>query len=214
MPRGGSVPFAVSLETPRAADSYSAVERLWLGPARTVLAAVYGPIARVLAALGVPPNAVSLSQIPLGLGVVALIPSQPRLAAVLFVAALAVDGIDGALARRMGRATKFGALLDQYADHIREVTVVGGFALHGALDPFLAVLYAVAYPGTNLTLYLCNQRSVPVPFALKTYMTFYPAVALYLLGGIDVLDVAAGIAVASMALVVTIGLWRLSRVMD
>jgi len=202
------------LETPRASDSYSAVERIWLGPARAVLAALYGPLARLLAALGVPPNAVSLSQIPLGFAVVALIPVQPALAFVLFLVTLAVDGVDGALARRAGRATRFGALLDQYADHIREVTVVGGFALHGALNPFLAVMYAIAYPATNLTLYLANERAVPVPVAIKTYMTFYPAVALYLLGGINVLDAAAGIALGSMTAVVAIGMWRLSRVMD
>lgn len=198
----------------RAPDSYSAVERLWLGPARSILAAVYGPIAAALAAIGVAPNAVSLSQIPLGLAVVALIPTQPRVALVVFLLALAVDGIDGALARRTGRVTSFGALLDQYADHIREVIVVGGFALHGVLDPFIAVLYAVAYPGTNLTLYLCNARGVPVPFAIKTYMTFYPAVVLYLAAGIDVLDIGAAIAVASMSAVVAIGMWRLRAVMD
>jgi CDP-diacylglycerol--glycerol-3-phosphate 3-phosphatidyltransferase len=198
----------------RAPDSYSAAERSWLGPARAVLAAVYAPIARVLAALGVPPNAVSLSQIPIGLAVVWLIPAQPLVALALFFLSLAVDGIDGALARRSGRVTAFGALLDQYADHVREVIVVGGFALHGALHPFLAVLYAVAYPGTNLTLYLCNARGVPVPVAIKTYMTFYPAVVLYLLGIVNVLDVGAAIAVASMSVVVAAGMWRLRRVMD
>ncbi|MBI2324118.1 MAG: CDP-alcohol phosphatidyltransferase family protein [Chloroflexi bacterium] len=195
-------------------DSYSRVERLWLGPARTILAAAYGPIARGLGRLGVSPNAVSLSQIPLGIAVVVLIPTQPRLAAVAFVLALMADGIDGALARATGRSTSFGALLDQYADHIREAIVVGGFALHGALDPFIAVLYAVAYPGTNVTLYLCNARGVPVPFALKTYMTFYPAMALYLLAGIDILDVAGAISVASMSVVVAMGLWRLRGAMD
>lgn len=198
----------------RAPDSYSAAERLWLGPARTVLTAVYGPVARVLGRLGVAPNAVSLSQIPLGIAVVALIPTQPRLALVAFLAALMVDGIDGALARATGRVTKFGALLDQYADHVREVIVVGGLALHGALDPFIAVLYAVAYPGTNVTLYLCNAHRVPLPIALKTYMTFYPALVLYLWAGIDVLDAFGLLAVASMALLIAQGLWRLRRAMD
>lgn len=200
--------------SPSPPDSYSRVERLWLGPARSALAAIYGPVAGVLAALGVPPNAVSLSQIPLGLAVVVLIPTQPALAAAAFVLALMADGIDGALARATGRVTKFGGLLDQYADHIREVVVVAGLALHGALDPFIAVLYGVAYPGTNITLYLCNARGEPLPIAIKTYMTFYPALALYLLWGIDVLNYAGALAVGSMALIVAQGLWRLRDVMD
>ena len=124
------------------------------------------------------------------------------------------DGIDGALARATGRVTKFGGLLDQYADHIREVVVVAGLALHGALDPFIAVLYGVAYPGTNITLYLCNARGVPLPIAIKTYMTFYPALALYLLWGIDVLNYAGALAVGSMAFIVAQGLWRLRDAMD
>lgn len=205
---------ACSLTVPPSPDSYSAAERLALGPARAVLAAVYGPIARGLGRLGVAPNAVSLSQIPLGVAVVALMPTQPRLALLAFVLALVADGIDGALARATGRVTNFGALLDQYADHVREVIVVAGLAAHGALHPLVAVLYALAYPGANLTLYLCNARGVPLPIAIKTYLTFYPALVLYLWVGINVLDFAGTIAVGLMALLVAQGLWRLREAMD
>ena len=195
-------------------DSYSAAERRILGPARGILGAIYGPIARALALVGVSPNAVSLSQILVGVAVVVLIPTQPRVALVLFVVALALDGIDGALARATGRVTKFGGLLDQYADHIREVLVVGGLAANGALHPMLATLYGVAYPGVNLTLYLCNTYRVPMPLAIKTYMTFYPAMALYLWAGVNVLDWAGLLAVGTMGLLVAQGLWRLRGAMD
>lgn len=196
------------------ADSYSAAERRILGPARSILAAVYGPIAEVLARLGVAPNAVSLFQIALGVAVVVLIPTQPGLALALFALALATDGIDGALARRTGRVTKFGALLDQYADHVREVMVVAGLAAHGALHPFVAVMYGLAYPAANLTLYICNAYRVPLPIAIKTYLTFYPAMALYLLGGANVLDAAGTLAVGLMSILVAQGLWRLRSAMD
>lgn len=196
------------------ADSYSAAERRILGPARAILGAIYGPIAEVLARLGVAPNAVSLFQIVLGAAIVLLIPTQPVLALVLFVMALATDGVDGLLARKTGRVTKFGALLDQYADHIREVIVVGGLAAHGALHPFVAVMYGLAYPAANLTLYICNAYRVPLPIAVKTYLTFYPAMALYLLGGLNVLDAAGTFAAALMWLLVAQGLWRLRAAMD
>lgn len=195
-------------------DSYSTAERRILAPARGILGAVYGPIARVLARLGVSPNVVSLSQILVGVAVVVLIPTQPRVALALFMVALALDGIDGTLARASGRATKFGALLDQYADHIREVLVVGGLAAHGALDPLLATLYGVAYPGVNLTIYLCNLHRVAVPIAVKTYVTFYPAMAVYLLTGANFLDWAGLLAVGTMGLLVAQGLWRLKGAMD
>ncbi len=195
-------------------DSYSTLERRLLAPARELLRAVYLPIVKLLAALHVTPNQVSFSQVILGAMVVALVPSQPRLAFILFVAALALDGVDGALARETNRATKFGALFDQYCDHIREVTVVAGFALHGALNPFLAGLYGLAYPAFNLTLYLCNSYRAPVPLAIKSYLIVYPALFAYLWFGLNYLDPAVALSIALMGLVIAIGLLRLRGAME
>jgi len=195
-------------------DSYSSLERKFLAPVRRVVRALFAPIVRVLAARRVPPNAVSFSQVILGAVVVALMPTQPRLAFILFIIALALDGIDGALARATNRATKFGALFDQYCDHIREVTVVAGLALNGALNPFLAGLYGITYPAFNLTLYLCNHYRAPLPFAIKSYLVVYPALFAYLWFGANVLDAAVALSVALMGLTIALGLWRLARAMD
>ncbi len=195
-------------------DSYSSLERKFLTPARKLLRAIYLPLVRLLVALHISPNAVSFSQVILAVIVVWLMPTEPRLAFVLFVAAIALDGVDGALARATNRATKFGALFDQYCDHVREVVVVAGLAWHGALNPFLAGIYGVTYPGFNLTLYLCNLYRAPLPFAIKSYLVVYPALFVFLWFGINVLDVAVALSIAFMALAVAAGLWRLSRVMD
>ncbi len=195
-------------------DSYSAFERKLLAPARRLLRRVYLAPVKLLAALRVTPNMVSFSQVPLGVVVVALVPTQPRLAFILFVAALTLDGLDGALARETNRASKFGALFDQYCDHIREVVVVAGFALHGALNPFLAGLYGLTYPAFNLTLYLCNAYRAPVPFAIKSYAIVYPALFLFLWFGMNVLDFAVVLSAGLMWLVIAIGLWRLRRAME
>jgi len=191
------------------ADSFTGAERRVLAPVRRFLAALYGPPVSLLAALGVHPNAVSLSQIPLGVAVAWLIPFAPLWALALFVATLALDGMDGALARRTRRASAHGALIDQYADHAREVIVIAGLAAHGALHPATAVLYGVAYPGLNVTLYLLNARGVPEPVAFKTYLTFYPALVAYLGFGVNVLDAAGAVAVAAMAVAIAMGLRRL-----
>lgn len=195
-------------------DSYSALERRLLEPAHRVLKTVYAPVVWLLARLGFTPNAVSLSQVPLAVLIVALIPTQPRLAFALFVLTLVLDGVDGALARATGRATNFGALLDQYADHIREVLVVAGLAAHGALHPVIAVLYGLAYPAFNLTLYLCNTYRAPLPLAVKSYLTFYPALFAYLWFGVNLLDVAGTLAVGLMGAAIAQGLWRLRAAMD
>jgi phosphatidylglycerophosphate synthase len=206
------VEFGCRLSTP--ADSYSSLERKLLLPARGLLRAVYAPIVGLLAALHIPPNAVSFSQVILGGVVVALMPQHPRAAFVLFIAALALDGVDGALARATNRATRFGALFDQYCDHVREVTVVAGLAMHGALNPFLAGMFGVTYPGFNLTLALCNLNRASLPFAIKSYLIVYPALFAYLWFGANVLDGAVALSILLMAAAIALGLWRLSRVMD
>jgi phosphatidylglycerophosphate synthase len=195
-------------------DSYSSLERKLLAPARGLLRAVYSPLVRVLVALRVSPNAVSFSQVILAAVVVALMPTHPRVAFGLFVAAIALDGVDGALARATNRATRFGALFDQYCDHAREVIVVAGLALHGALNPFLAGIYGVTYPGFNLTLYLCNSFRVPLSFAIKSYLIVYPALFAYLWFGFNALDAAVALSILLMGVVIVLGLARLSGAMD
>ena len=194
-------------------DSYSSFERKFLAPARRILRAVYLPFVRVLAALHIPPNAVSFSQVILAALVVYLVPSQPRIAFILFVVSIMMDGLDGALARATNRASPFGALFDQYCDHLREVMVIAGLAWHGALNPFLAGMYGVLYPGFNLTLYLCNYYRVPLSFAIKSYLIVYPALFGFLWLGVNVLDLAVSVSLLAMGIAILLGLYRLSTAM-
>jgi phosphatidylglycerophosphate synthase len=195
-------------------DSYSSLERKFLTPARRVLRAVYLPLVRILAALKISPNAISFSQVLLAFVVVYLMPTQPRIAFVLFVTAIVMDGLDGALARATNRATRFGALFDQYCDHMREVIVVAGLAWHGALNPFLAGVYGVTYPGFNLTLYLCNHYRMPLPFAIKSYVLVYPALFVFLWFGANWLDVAVSASLLSMGVIIILGLFKLQNAMS
>ena len=195
-------------------DSYSSLERKLLAPARRGAGTLGAQLVRVLAALRVSPNTVSFSQVILGAVVVALMPTQPRAAFALFVVAVGLDGVDGALARATNRVTRFGALFDQYCDHLREVTVIAGLAWHGALNPFLASIYGVTYPAFNLTLYLCNHYHAPLPFAIKSYLVVYPALFAYLWFGVNFLGATVALAIALMALASAVGLWRLRQAMD
>jgi phosphatidylglycerophosphate synthase len=194
-------------------DSYSAVERRLLGPFRRRLLLVTRPLVALLARLGVPPNVVSASQVPGGFAVLALVPASPRLAFLLFLALLVLDGVDGALARATGKASPFGALVDQYCDHIREVTVVAGMALWGALALLPALLYGLIYTGLNLTVYLANAHGAPVPWAIKSYLVVYPALFLALWFGLDVLTPAVALSEGLMLVAIGMGLRNLARAM-
>ncbi|MBM4429666.1 MAG: CDP-alcohol phosphatidyltransferase family protein [Chloroflexi bacterium] len=196
------------------ADSYSSIERRFLAPARGLLARVYGPLVRALARLGVSPNMVSLLGPALGLVFVYTVRHHLRLSFLIWVPSMLVDGIDGALARYTGRASNFGALMDQVADHTRETLIVVGLTAAGALSPLWGSLYPFVYTATNVTLLLGNQYGVPAPFAVKSWMVLYPAIAVYLLWGRNCLDAAAAISILFMMITVLYGLVLLKRGMD
>jgi phosphatidylglycerophosphate synthase len=198
---------------PALADSYSALERRLVEPFRRWLLLVTRPLVNLLARLGVHPNVLSVSQIPLGFGALAVVPSHPRLAFLLFLAAIFVDGLDGALARATGTASPFGALLDQYCDHAREITFVAGMALWGELAILPAVLYGPIYVGLNLTLYLANVHHSPVPWSVKSYLVVYPALFADLWVGMDTLTIAVVLSEVLMLVAIGIGLRNLARSM-
>ncbi len=163
------------------------------------MAVVLAPVVAALARLGVPPTAVSLSQIPIGFAAAALITHAPRVALGLFVGTLLLDAIDGALARKTGRASSFGALADQVSDHIREITFVGGLVAAGAMRGEIGVAYALLYPLVNFLLYAANRYGADVPLAIKTWMSFYPFLLIYLAFEINWLDFAGAASAGFMA---------------
>jgi phosphatidylglycerophosphate synthase len=192
-------------------DSYSSLERRFLERGRWLLFILLKPAVFPLAALRVSPNVLSVAQIGVGAATFFTVTSHPRLTFLLILLALLFDGLDGALARHTGRASPFGALLDQCCDHVREILVIAALAHAGALRPFPAVLYAITYPVLNLTLFLCNVHRVPLPLALKSYLLVYPALFAYLWFGVNWLDRAVSLSIGLMGLVIVQGLLHLRR---
>ncbi len=186
--------------------SYSTLETHALKPFRAVLARGFSPLIWLLVKLRVPPNAVSLSQIPVGIVAAALVAELPRVSFLLFVSAVVIDGIDGALARRLGKESNHGALVDQVSDHAREIAMIAALAYSGALNGGLAAAYAFSHPLSNFMLYLGSTKLVRAPFAVKTWMSFYPFLFLYLWFEINYLNVAAAISAGAM---VTVAFWLL-----
>lgn len=195
------------------ADSYSRAERRFITPLRCLGARLLGPLVRVLAAMGIPPNAVSVCQIAVGFGVLLTVRQWPRAALLLFLLTLLLDVLDGALARYSNKATRFGMIVDQYSDHAREILVVAAMTFGGGLSPLLAVAYALIYPATNLTILLCNHFGAPLPLALKTYLVTYPAIFCYLWLGWNWLDLGVSISLLLMLGTTLGGLLRLRRVL-
>lgn len=121
--------------------------------------ALLAPAVTVLARLGVSPTAVTLfglllnivSGVLVGLG-------QPRAGGLLLLVAGVCDAIDGQLARRTGRASRFGAFLDSNIDRIDESVVLAGIAAWfthqvSAYAEWLVIATLLALGGSLITSY-------------------------------------------------------------
>jgi CDP-diacylglycerol--glycerol-3-phosphate 3-phosphatidyltransferase len=94
-----------------------------------------------LARTRVSPNALTAAGVSLCLAAAALIPFEHRnpwlylwLAAALFGAGSILDILDGALARRSGKDSPFGAFLDSMSDRVGEAAVLAALAIVFAQD--------------------------------------------------------------------------------
>ncbi len=100
---------------------------------RLLSSRVEQPIARLLAALGLTPNAITMMGM-VGAVAAGLLASQGLLAAAGAATLIAgiLDLFDGSVARLTGRKSKFGALLDSTADRVSEAAVLVGLAVYYA----------------------------------------------------------------------------------
>jgi CDP-diacylglycerol---glycerol-3-phosphate 3-phosphatidyltransferase len=99
---------------------------------RTFWANVFGPVITVLLRWGVSPDLVTVVG-TLGVTAAALIffPRGELLVGVLVIAFFALaDLIDGAMARRTGRNSPFGAFLDSTLDRIGDAAIFAGLAMY------------------------------------------------------------------------------------
>ncbi len=70
-------------------------------------------------------------------------PGNRVVATVLYVAAILTDYFDGILARRSGRVTAFGKLMDSVADKALIVTLFFAFVAEGSMPAWMAAIMTV-----------------------------------------------------------------------
>ncbi len=125
----------------------------WL---RSVFRGAIEAVARFFDRLGLHPNTLTIIGCLLQVGVgVVLATGALRLGGILLAFTSIFDAFDGALARRHGAPSKFGAFLDSNLDRVAEAGVLLGLAWHfmgqpGRLEEFL--LY-VAIVGSIMVSY-------------------------------------------------------------
>jgi CDP-diacylglycerol--glycerol-3-phosphate 3-phosphatidyltransferase len=92
---------------------------------------VTDPLVGPLASIGVTPNMISVAGFAGNVAAAVLAASGYFLiAGLLMLASSALDLLDGALARKTGTVTKFGAVFDSVLDRLSEAAVLGGLTYH------------------------------------------------------------------------------------
>lgn len=89
------------------------------------------PLVAPLASLGVTPNMISVAGFAGNVAAAALAASGEFIAAgIVMLIFSALDLLDGALARKTGTVTKFGAVFDSVLDRLSEAAVLAGLLYH------------------------------------------------------------------------------------
>jgi archaetidylinositol phosphate synthase len=118
----------------------SPVVRAWL---RLVRALAAGPVARI------PPDALSVAGVLVlvGAGAVAVVgpPALAVVTAVLVVVAGILDGLDGAVALRTGRARPLGAVVDAVCDRLGDLVLAGILVVLGAPGAWATATVALVF---------------------------------------------------------------------
>lgn len=145
---------------------------------------VTDPLVSPLAAIGVTPNMVSAAGFVGNLAAGCLAAGGHFLAAgVITLVFSGLDLLDGALARKTGTVTKFGAVFDSVLDRLSEAALLGGLLYHyteaGRTTP--TVLCFAAIVGSILVSY-ARARAEGIGLTLREGL-FTRAERVLLLGG-------------------------------
>ena len=115
------------------------------------------PVSRLLAAMGLTPNAITVMGMlgAVGAGILASQGLLLAAGAATLVAGI-LDLFDGSVARLTGRQSKFGALLDSTADRVSEAAVLVGLAVYYAGEESLlgVLLSCAAMAGSMMVSYV------------------------------------------------------------
>ena len=99
--------------------------------ARTQAGVIMAPIARLMGRLGIHPNTITILGLLLQVGVgVVFGLGRIMLGGWLLLIVAPVDALDGALARALGKQSRFGAFLDSTLDRLSDAALILGLTAH------------------------------------------------------------------------------------
>ena len=99
--------------------------------------------------------------------------SSPYVAVLFLLVHIALDGIDGVLARALHESGRAGAFLDILNDHSGLVVVVLALVYNNFVNPTLGILYVYLYSLLIALLLYSNSLGIPPVITLRTKYFLY-----------------------------------------
>jgi CDP-diacylglycerol--glycerol-3-phosphate 3-phosphatidyltransferase len=128
---------------------------------RKKAAPILEPIAAGLAKIGVPPAVVTIIGLAVTIGGAALIATGQLLAGGLVAGiGVALDALDGPLARKLDTVSDRGAFLDTMSDRFGEIAVWVGLSVYLREEPRLLILCVVALAFSLLVPYVRSKAEL------------------------------------------------------
>jgi len=137
--------------------------------ARVQAGVITMPIARVVGRLGIQPNTLTVIGLLLQIGVAVVFGlGYLRLGGLLLLIVAPVDALDGALARALGKQSRFGAFLDSTMDRIADAALILGLTAHYLYQEVYvaAVLLLVSLVAAMMVSYI-RARAEALGFSCK-----------------------------------------------
>ena len=159
-------------ESPKA-DCYSGGERAAMEWTQRARGRLLGPLLRLLAALRVTPDHLTLASLLVGLLFCVLWFWSPAAALAALLIHVLLDGLDGPLARHLGLASRRGSFTDTVADQ----TVISATAITLMADRVIDVAagggYLSAYTAVVAIAMVRNAMEIPYSWLLRPRFLVY-----------------------------------------
>lgn len=168
-PRGD----AARPETEPKADCYAAGERAMMALTQRVRGRAFGPLLRVLDALGITPNHLTLASLLAGLAFCPLYFWSKPLAFVSLALHVFLDGLDGPLARHAGVASRRGSFTDTMSDQAVITATTLTLMYAGTVHVVPGTLYIVAYAVVVLFAMARNYLEAPYSWLIRPRFYVY-----------------------------------------
>ncbi len=156
--------------------------QVWLAEKRTRLtSAIFPPLEKI----GLVPDTISYIGIALLTGVILYFVRKPWLATIFLLAHVFFDGLDGAYARNVGKASQSGAFTDLVCDQFGMIVVSMLAIFHHLVEPLIGAAYISLYLIVVVFGVIINVMGIGSRITITSKYFLYMVYGLWAFSGIN-----------------------------